>query len=1052
MSFIGGPPMKPNQRSETLLGVTRSKAKMYEYGIAAEYHIEVRGEPAQLFTLALASLGDLAARVNTSPDATATPDFPSLRDDLRFTAHFLDAFREAKFDQALDPYTLLLGSAAYYLCDLPGSAAVLARRLPTPLPDLGGSGLEALMAWLLRGQYSDPLDAPEGHFHSSILALATWLREYSAHGSDEAGITGITTLLRKRAYDNGTARQLLFADVVSALARRRRDSSAWYSLPKYSHNSTDVWRSTLQKDTFIRELWPAQRLLGEAGLLRGKSGIVQMPTSAGKTRATDLIIRSEFLANRTDLAVIVAPFRALCHEIRESLIRAFRNEPVTIDEFSDVSQGDFDIQAVLHGKHILVLTPEKLVYILRHNPELAPKIGLLIYDEGHQFDNGIRGVTFELLVTSLKTLIPATAQTILVSAVIQNADAINQWLNGADAVVVVAKDLGPTYRSIAFASWTTSLGRLQFVAANNPEKTEFFVPRLLEQFELTRKPRERSPRIFPEKTDGGAIALYLGLKLVPSGSVAVFCGTKLTAAAVCELAVDCFDRGLQMSRPVELSDHDEVQRLCTLHEQNLGQAASVTIAAKLGIFAHHGNMPHGLRLAIEHAMKEGLIRFVVCTSTLAQGVNLPIRYLIVSSTNQGADQIKVRDFHNLIGRAGRSGMHTEGTILFANPEVFDNRQATSGRDAGRWQRAKHLLDPANAEPCASTLLSVLDPLSSDDRRVMWALDPVRVARAYVKADFDVDRFVGELAQEVPGTRFSGEGIARQVRSKLRVLEAVESYLMTYWDSSDDGQKTERVDGLARRTLAYYLAGDEIGRRSIVALFQILAQNLDVRLPQTEKRQVFGRTLFGVGDVTAIETWVSENRDQIGQCETADDQLRVIWPLFSRFIRNDNFRKCNPPEILAEFTRGWLSGQPFHQLLALLSTAEVRFGTGKGSRHVRLDHVVELCENALGFDGMLVVGAIAEIVENQPAGDQRAADNLRSLQKRLKYGLSTATEIAVFELGLSDRVIAIEVAKLIGLAPSRGTAARGIRRNSEQVRTTMQRYPVYYQRILRRIIR
>ena len=65
-------------------------------------------------------------------------------------------------------------------------------------------------------------------------------------------------------------------------------------------------------------------------------------------------------------------------------------------------------------------------------------------------------------------------------------------------------------------------------------------------------------------------------------------------------------------------------------------------------------------------MKEGLVRFVVCTSTLAQGVNLPIRYLIVTSVYQGKEQIKVRDFHNLIGRAGRAGMHTEGSILFAD--------------------------------------------------------------------------------------------------------------------------------------------------------------------------------------------------------------------------------------------------------------------------------------------------------------------------------------------------------------------------------------------------
>ena len=122
------------------------------------------------------------------------------------------------------------------------------------------------------------------------------------------------------------------------------------------------------------------------------------------------------------MAVIVAPFRALCHEIRNSLSGAFRGEPVNIDELSDVLQSDFNINELLGQKQILVITPEKLVYVLRHNPEIAEQIGLLIYDEGHQFDTGIRGITYELLVTSLKSMVPKGIQTILISAVIMNAD------------------------------------------------------------------------------------------------------------------------------------------------------------------------------------------------------------------------------------------------------------------------------------------------------------------------------------------------------------------------------------------------------------------------------------------------------------------------------------------------------------------------------------------------------------------------------------------------------------------------------------------------------
>jgi replicative superfamily II helicase len=129
---------------------------------------------------------------------------------------------------------------------------------------------------------------------------------------------------------------------------------------------------------------------------KGKSAFVQMPTSAGKTRATEMVIRSAFLSGRTSLAVIVAPCKALCHEIKDNLVEEFRNEQVNIDELTDILQADFDMTEILGAKQIIVVTPEKLLFVLRNSPEMAQHIGLLIYDEGHQFDDRERGINYEL--------------------------------------------------------------------------------------------------------------------------------------------------------------------------------------------------------------------------------------------------------------------------------------------------------------------------------------------------------------------------------------------------------------------------------------------------------------------------------------------------------------------------------------------------------------------------------------------------------------------------------------------------------------------------------
>jgi replicative superfamily II helicase len=62
---------------------------------------------------------------------------------------------------------------------------------------------------------------------------------------------------------------------------------------------------------------------------------------------------------------------------------------------------------------------------------------------------------------------------------------------------------------------------------------------------------------------------------------------------------------------------------------------STTSPRAPGIFSHHGNTPHGIRLAVEHAMRDDLVRFVVCTSTLAQGVNLIPRKIYLSDGKEG---------------------------------------------------------------------------------------------------------------------------------------------------------------------------------------------------------------------------------------------------------------------------------------------------------------------------------------------------------------------------------------------------------------------------------
>ena len=804
-----------------------------------------------------------------------------------------------------------------------------------------------------------------------------------------------------------------------------------------------------RKTSFIKELWPAQHLLGRAGVLKGESAVGQMPTSAGKTKATELILRSAFLADRVALAIIIAPFRALCHEITNSLAEAFKGEPTKVDELSDALQTDFEIAELLGHQQILVVTPEKLVYVLRHTPELAASVRMLVFDEGHQFDSGTRGITYELLLTSLRSMIPEATQKVLISAVISNAEAVGQWLNGHPNVVE-GTSLTPTFRSVGFASWLDQLGRIEYVDSRDAEQNEFFVPRVIERFNLGRKRKERADRFFPEKTDGQAIALYLGLKLTSNGSIAIFCGRKSTAAKICEKAVDIIERGVPLSSPSDFSDSEEVKRLTFLHVENLGGDAPASKSAAHGIFSHHGNTPHGIRLAVEHAMRDGLVRFVVCTSTLAQGVNLPIRYLIVTSVYQGMKRISVRDFHNLIGRAGRAGMHTEGSILFADPLIYDKRKAFKHK--WRWNQVKELLEPRNSEPCISNLLSIFEPIKSDDEKHAFSMEALDFTRAYINDPDDVVKIAAEIVPQNGNIGFSREGVERQVAWRIGLIGSVESFLLSHWDETEDGLSEADETRLAEGTLAFFLA-DEQKKEHIREFFKILAENIQANITDPARRRIYGRTLYGIQDAQIIESWVRSNADSLLSTADETELLDLVWPLLTQLIKGGVFAKFDKPEVLTEVAHEWVSGKPFSDLLTTIRKRKAKMIWGSRRRDFKIDHVVEICEGSLAYDGALVVSAIREFIETLDQDSTRDLINrLERFQKRLKYGLPTKTTVVLYELGFSDRVISQDLAASLNLSSAqRLDLVQALKQDRVKANALIKKYPRYFHQRMNEIM-
>lgn len=1040
--------MKPENKSYNLLNVTRAKAKMFEYHVPESDHIKIPEDPAKLLTISIGLLGDFAAAINRGE--SGDEQLSELKKNLLFSAHFFDFYLQSNLAMNLDSYLMLLGAASYYLCDLQGSASVLIKGINRESLDLNGEGLETLLFCLLRSEY-DYYDSKYKNIFSDLNNnIIKNIHLFYKKGSNDHELLNLVAKLRSEIYKNGTPRQLLLGDLITAVVKKKLENSVWKNLPLYSGVSKEKWQLILQKDSFIKEFWPSQHLLGKADVLKGKSAVIQMPTSAGKTKSTELIIRSAFLSGRANLAVIVAPFRALCNEIKNTLADAFYNEPIKIDELSDTLQIDFKFSDLLGHQQILVLTPEKLFYILKHSVDLASKIDLLILDEGHQFDSGTRGVTYELLLTSLNLKIPQKAQKILISAVISNAKDIGEWLNG-ESNVVDGKALIPAFKSIAFASWLDQQGRIEYVNTDNIDRNEFFVPRVIEKIELNKKVGERKKRYFPEKGKGSgqSIALYLGLKLISNGSIAIFCGSKPVAVSICEKAIDIIERDIPLNLPKEYSDYQEVIRLRNLHVLNLGEDSSASIISQYGIFSHHGNVPHGIRLAIEHAMRENLIRFVVCTSTLAQGVNLPIRYLIVTSIYQAGEPIKVRDFHNLIGRAGRSGMHTEGSILFVDPEVYENRKNSRGKWS--WKQIKDLLNPNNSEPCISNLLSIFDPITSDDGKYYIDINALDFAKAYIYGSNDIHNLADEIVQKYHDKNFSHNGVTQQISWKINLICSLENFLLSF-ESNEEKLTEANAIALAEGTLAFYLA-DEEKKEQLRLLFKILVDNIITNMKDSESRIVYGKTFYGIHDSQVILKWLSEYSDKLIVAKNNNEIIEVLWEIMKIYIHNNSFNKFNKPDILLEMVKKWVSGRSFSEIYQYSQDNDCKFGYSTRPRKIKIENIVDIFEGGIAYDASLFVSTLAEFTNLLERNDKIKLFNiLQFFQKHLKYGLPTKTAIALYEMGFADRVIAQDLALSLGLISiEKQEIIEELKKNKEKSQEIIAKYPSYFQNEMLKIL-
>lgn len=1046
--------------SKYLLKKTRAKAKMVEYDIPEEQHIFVEKNVEDLFLIAVGAIGNISAAIMRNTDDRDSFILQS-KSELEFASKFFDAYLNSQLDTQSDDYNILLGAVAYFLCDYLGSSKVLANKINTINLDLGAEGIENALSSLLQDTFVNYEIITINDEYKEFLKLI----QYDYINFFEKGVyPDLKTIntFRKRIYDHGSDLELLLVDSFCAIYYLKIQYSAINLLPEYTGLERSVLHNVLFANSFIKELWPSQRQLGESGVFNGKSAVIQMPTSSGKTKSISIIIASAFLSGRTKLAVIVAPFRALCREISSDLEKDFIfDKSIHIDELSDIlQQEELSIDRFIENEKIIIIaTPEKLIYLLRKRTDLAEQIGLIIFDEGHLFDEPSRGITYELLISTIKGLLKGTAQKILVSAIIPNAVEINDWLNNEQGTVIADNTIKSTQKNIAITDWSYSdrqyYGYLYFINPENPDEEEFYVPRLIPITQINKLNKERNMRKFPDvdfknsKVLHNDTAIYYGLTLCKNGGVVIFCGTKDTANNILKRILDIENRGYDISPLFNYSNQEEVFKICKLIEQNYGKENVYYLAGLKSSFVHHSGISNGIKISIEYAMRKGYINFLICTSTLAQGVNLPIRYLVISNIYQGKDPIRVRDFHNLIGRAGRSGLYTEGSILLTETFVYNNRNNYYSTAGWKWRGYKHFIDSKNSEACSSRILFLIKSYNVKDEFTISMKEIISFYYSDNKLFSDkYGKYLEEIRNKYPTLYDEAKSV---IEHTLFSLGAIESFLMAYLLDDTWEKCKEKVENVIKHTFAYHLATTE-EKVSLLEVIEAAAKYCIENISNTYDRYVCSRSLLSVNKMLLIKDWVEKNVEQVIAADSTDFLLSSLFPIISILLDHKLVRNLEIIDALLDIAILWKNGKSYIEILKFSQKQGYQISERNKLRKLDLDDIIRICDNVISYDSTVILSAISEVVESRIGDSHSVLKFFKQLSSELKYGLIYGASILFYELGFSDRVVAQEIAEHFNAqnkyVTSKSDARKRLKKNMDSIKPILKKYPsVYLDRLI-----
>jgi helicase len=580
-------------------------------------------------------------------------------------------------------------------------------------------------------------------------------------------------------------------------------------------------------------LYPPQELALSKGLLESRNLLITTPTASGKTLIA--VIAAIKPIEKGLKVVYLSPLRAIATE-KYRYLQVLQNIDIIDKRIRiRIATSDYDSSGMeVSNADVIILTNEKMDSVIRHGAEWIADVGLFVTDEVHLLGDKERGPTLEMILTKIRKMYPQS-QILALSATVTNSEDIAKWL-GCE---LIQSNWRPT---------KLVEGVYEHGTVNMNDGSQF--------------------KIQTSAISSSAIDIAID-SLDNGGQAIIFAETRKRASSLAVKAVEGVYKRLDKATKSKAAEASS-QMLKNGDDTELTRTLSQVVAKGVGF--HHAGLGQTSREIVEESFKSGIIKILTATPTLAAGVNLPARRVILASIlrydpDYGRNiPISVLEYKQLCGRAGRPKYDTFGeSIIIAESgvnaqEIYDH-YVLGNPEALRSQMT-------NDKSIRVHLLSTIATIPGMKKSEIYELfESTLFAQQYRKAtvDFKVDTALSYLESEELIKSRNGRYIATDFGKRNSLLyidpvtavefrKAIQSIQRHTTDVNNDNKYTLGFLHLITNSPDFYpkLSLRKKDVDELITIFQEHSSELFYRINEYE----CSRSLI------AVYKWINETSDRV----------------------------------------------------------------------------------------------------------------------------------------------------------------------------------------------